>query len=493
MTRGLRRAGLTAPLEDARRRIEGLARDAGLDFFDTHFEVCDHEEINMVAAYGGFPVRYPHWRWGMEYLRMQKGYEYGLQKIYELVINTDPACAYLLETNSLVDQQLVMAHVYAHVDFFKNNDWFAGTDRRMLDRMANHATRVRRMVDVHGAVEVERWLDLALSLDNLVDPNGGRALPRAATHPPPPPRDRHRLPAEGYMEPWVNAPEVLARAEARDARTQAPPRVPERPERDVLGYLIAHAPLQAWQLELLAMVREEALYFLPQARTKIMNEGWASFWHTRLMTGAILDDAGVVAYADRHAATVATTPHRLNPYKLGLAIFRDIERRHGLARAFEVRRTHNDVTFLDSFLTEEVCADAGLFAWTVDRRTGARVIEGRDVGELRARLLFDIASMGQPRVELTDANHGGRGELELTHAWEGVDIQLEWAAHVLANLARAWGRTVHLRTRVEGRDAWMHHDGETLRAEGLRVVPVAEGGRPAGRAGGADGARRDVP
>jgi stage V sporulation protein R len=456
VTRGLRRAGLTAPLEDARRRIEELARAAGLDFFDTHFELCDPEEINMVAAYGGFPVRYPHWRWGMEYLRMQKGYEYGLQKIYELVINTDPACAYLLDTNGLVDQQLVMAHVYAHVDFFKNNAWFAGTDRRMLDAMANHATRVRRMIDRHGAIEVEQWLDLGLSLDNLVDPNGGALPPRATTDDP----------------PWGRAPEAL---EAHVHATQSPSVA--RHERDVLGYLVAHAPLQPWQAELLSMLREEARYFLPQIRTKIMNEGWASFWHTRLMTGAILDDAGVVDYADHHAATVATTPHRLNPYKLGLAVFRAIERQHGLARAFEVRRTHNDVTFLDTFLTEEVCADAGLFAWTVDRRTGARVIEGRDVAELRSRLLFDVATMGQPRVAISDANHGGRGELELTHAWEGVDLQLDWAAQVMANLARVWRRPVHLRTRVEGRDAWMHHDGETLRAEGLRAVPAAEGGR----------------
>jgi stage V sporulation protein R len=166
----MRQGGLPTPLEEARQRIEQLARDSGLDFFDVCFELCDYEEINMIAAYGGFPVRYPHWRWGMEYLRMQKGYDYGLQKIYELVINTDPAWAYLLDNNTFVDQQLVMAHVYAHVDFFKNNAWFAHTNRKMLDGMANHAARVRRMIDRVGATEVERWIDLALSLDNLVDP-----------------------------------------------------------------------------------------------------------------------------------------------------------------------------------------------------------------------------------------------------------------------------------------------------------------------------------
>jgi stage V sporulation protein R len=360
-----------------------------------------------------------------------------------------------------------MAHVYAHVDFFKNNAWFAHTDRKMLDGMANHAARVRRMIDREGASEVERWLDLGLSLDNLVDPYAtASVLPTHAAQAGPAPG---RLPAEGYMDAWVNPPETLARAQARaeEELLRRALRSPAAPVRDVLGFVLANGRMRPWQAELFAMLREEALYFLPQARTKIMNEGWASFWHTRLMTGeggtpAIVGDEGVLDYADRHAGTVATAPHRLNPYKLGLAIFRDIAAREGLARAFEVRRTHNDVTFLDAFLTEEVCAEAGLFAWTVDRRTGARVIEGRDVGELRSRLLFEVASMGQPRVEITDANHGNRGELELTHAHEGVDIQLDWAGQVLGNLSRAWGRPVHLRTRVENKECILHHDGHHL-------------------------------
>ena len=91
-----------------------------------------------------FPTRYPHWRWGMEYERLSKSHEYGLSKIYELVINNNPAIAYLLEGNSMVDQKLVMAHVFGHNDFFKNNIFFEKTNRKMIDGMANHAARVRR-------------------------------------------------------------------------------------------------------------------------------------------------------------------------------------------------------------------------------------------------------------------------------------------------------------------------------------------------------------
>ena len=145
---------LPPELEAERIRIEAIARSHGLDIFDTVFEMCDYEEINMLASYGGFPTRYPHWRWGMEYLQMQKGYEYGLHKIYEMVINTNPAYAYLLDNNLHVDQKLVMAHVFGHVDFFKNNLWFAPTNRKMLDSMADHAVRVRRTIDRVGEAEV---------------------------------------------------------------------------------------------------------------------------------------------------------------------------------------------------------------------------------------------------------------------------------------------------------------------------------------------------
>src|SRR5512146_2811084 len=165
-----RATSLPAYLADMQREIEGYAREYGLDFFETVFEVLDYQRMNEVAAYGGFPVRYPHWRHGMEYERLSKGYTYGLSKIYEMVINNDPCFAYLLEGNSLVDQKMVMAHVYAHVDFFRNNYYFSKTNRKMIDGMANHATRVRRHIERYGIERIETFIDTCLSLDDLVDP-----------------------------------------------------------------------------------------------------------------------------------------------------------------------------------------------------------------------------------------------------------------------------------------------------------------------------------
>src|ERR671929_317986 len=160
---------LTPEMIDIQRQMEDYARGHGLDFFPTIFEVVDHDQLSAVAAYGGFPTRYPHWRFGMEYEQLSKGYRYGLQKIYEMVINTDPCYAYLLRCNQRVDQKLVMAHVYGHNDFFKNNVCFSRTNRKMMDEMANHGNRIRSHMERHGEEAVEDFIDSCLSLENLID------------------------------------------------------------------------------------------------------------------------------------------------------------------------------------------------------------------------------------------------------------------------------------------------------------------------------------
>ena len=166
-------------LRKLKEEIEAQARSYGLDFYETIFEVLDGDDLNEVAAYGGFPTRYPHWSFGMQYEQLKKGYEYGLSKIYEMVINNEPCYAYLLEGNSSVDQKMVMAHVYGHCDFFKNNYYFSKTNRRMIDGMANHAMRVRKHIERHGIEKVEAFVDVCLTLDNLIDPQSPYIVRRA--------------------------------------------------------------------------------------------------------------------------------------------------------------------------------------------------------------------------------------------------------------------------------------------------------------------------
>lgn len=490
---------LPSELEDWRQKIEALAKGYGLDFFETIFEMCTYEEINMIASYGGFPTRYPHWRWGMEYIQMQTSYEYGLSKIYEMVINTDPSYAYLLDNNLVVDQKLVMSHVFGHVDFFKNNLWFAPTNRKMLDQVANHAAKVRQLQDQHGHGTVEAFIDLCLSLDNLVDPHSPhiRRERRTSQEAYEDARTNRevvgKIPAKPYMDKHINPPEFLAAQRERKAEELAKMRsYPEEPARDVLGFLLEAAPLESWQHQILAIIRDEAMYFAPQGQTKIMNEGWATYWHTKMMTQDILDDSEVIDYCDHHSGTTAMRPGQLNPYKMGVELWRHIEERwdrgqygkdwmdcedprarrewdtgamEGRDKIFQVRRTHNDITFLDTFLTADFCRQQGFFTTTYDRRAREWVIDSREFAEVKKGLLQMVASRGTPRVMVTDANAFNRGELMLVHTHEGLDIQLDWAAVTLGNLAAIWRRPVHLDTVVSDKPVRLSHDGSELKRE----------------------------
>src|SRR3984957_9121927 len=330
-------------LRTEKERIEKIARDFGLDFFPTIFEMLTYDQMNEIAAYGGFPSRYPHWRFGMEYEQLSKSYEYGLSKIYEMVINNNPSYAYLLEGNSLTDQKLVMAHVYAHVDFFKNNYCFRSTDLDIggvidpvrkrenydpkpgwIEKMANHGARIRRHVARQGINKVEEVIDHCLSLENLIDPH----MPFSGKRPVHDPEKEEvateipRLRSKEYMEPFINPEEYLEEQRLKIEREKdKAKKFPEHRERDVLRFLMENAPLERWERDLLEVIREEAFYFVPQMQTKIMNEGWATYWHSKLMTQKVLDASEVVDYADHAAGVLATSKGQLNPYKLGVELY----------------------------------------------------------------------------------------------------------------------------------------------------------------------------
>ncbi len=471
-------------LEKQRRAIERVARAQGLDFFETIFEVVDFEQINQIAAYGGFPQRYPHWRFGMEYERLRKQHTYGLGRIYEMVINNDPCYAYLLKDNEVVDQKTVMAHVFAHCDFFKNNTWFSKTDRKMMDGMANHATRVHRHIDREGLDAVERHLDLCLTLENLIDPHAPFMKRDEEVRKPPRPTLRDqveraiRFPAKPYMERFINPPERLRAEREKELKAEEVQRqaFPSSPQRDVLGFLLRHAPLEDWQGDILDIVRTEAYYFAPQGMTKIMNEGWATFWHSRIMTRHCLRADELITYADHHSGTLATAPGRLNPYKMGVELFRDIEDRwnrgrfgkaydecesiekrrawdlklnKGLEKVFEVRRVYNDVTFIDEFLTPEFVDRFELYHYRRDPATGRMVVVNRDYNTIKQTMLFMLTNHGQPYIYVVDGNYANRGELYLAHKHIGVDVDIKYASECLINLHRIWRRPVHLQARIK--------------------------------------------
>ncbi len=412
----------------------------------------------------------------------------------------------------------------------------------MVDEMANHATRIQRYVDRYGTDKVEAFIDCCLSLENLVDfhwpyirrreeerpettaPFNGARAPvgegepcecqegddesSSCSGPECPsgscsgksgevgfypddddePIQPHRLPSKGYMENYINPPEFLeARAEEMKARREEKKRFPESPELDILLFLVEHAPLKNWQRDILSIIREEAYYFIPQGQTKIMNEGWASYWHSRIMTEKVLKDGEVIDYADHHSGTVGGSRLHLNPYKLGLELFRDIEERWnkgrfgkeyeecedlaireswdldlglGQEKIFEVRRLYNDLTFVDTFLTDDFCRRQKLFVYAKDEKDPKWVIKTREFDQIKALILNGLTNLGSPQIRVLDGNFENRGELLLEHQYEGRDLKWNFAEETLTNLHLLWKRPVHVETIKEGKRVRLSHDGK---------------------------------
>lgn len=440
-------------------RLQERALAEGLTFPPVLFEEVGPEEMAMLAAYGGFPRRYPHWRWGSEYLRQREVYRYGLGRIYELVVNTRPVHAYLLKGNTLLAQKLVMAHVYAHADFFQNNLAFRPTPKDMLSEMAHHAAYVEKAMERHGARSVEEFLDMALSLENLIDPHAPYIQrPEEGEEE----RPKGRLPVRPYLDPYVNPPPEPPK-EAEEGASPRP--LPPKPTRDILGFLARHAPLAPWQKGILEIIREESLYYAPQAATKILNEGWATYWHTKLLL-PLLNPEEALEFAELQSGLLAA--HGFNPYRLGYFLLQEVEERwdkgrfgpeyealplgerlryerpagEGRRKLFQVRTVHTDISFLEEFLTPEFALRQRLLAPEDLPR----------FAEAKQALLFRLTNLGYPIVELLDANHANRGELYLQHFYEGVELDLRKTRAVLENLRRLWGRPVHLKTVAAGKE-----------------------------------------
>ncbi|MFH1223858.1 MAG: SpoVR family protein [Pseudomonadota bacterium] len=482
---------LTPELQKAKKDIEAYAKGYGLDFFETMFEVIDYKQINEIASLGGFPTRYPHWRFGMEYDRLSKSHQFGLHKIYEMVINNDPCYAYLMRSNGMVDQKLVMAHVFAHCDFFKNNMYFESSNRKMMDDMANHSTRVRNYMDKYGITPVEDFIDICLSIENLIDyyatkvdyaykQKGEEVAEDVKVH---------KIQSEkGYMDKYINPEDFIKQQKEKMAKQkEKSKRFPALTQKDCLLFLQEYAPLENWQRDILSIIREESYYFSPQGQTKIMNEGWASYWHSRIMTEKSLKDSEVVDFADHHSGTVFMRPGTLNPYKLGLELFRDIEERWnrgmfgkdwdecddyrqkdnwdkklrlGRQKIFEVRKLYNDVTFIDAFLTIDFAEKFKLFTFEANQRSGQWEIASREFKKVKDKLLFSLTSFGQPFIYVEDANFKNRSELLMVHRHEGYDLKISESKRVLENVFKIWKRTVNVSTVVQGAKTILTYDGK---------------------------------
>jgi len=612
-------ADLEAPVDEA----NNLARKFGLDPYEVNYWIVDYDEMNELIAYGGFQQRYPHWRWGMQYDRQQKQGQFLGGKAFEIVNNDDPSHAFLQESNTLSDQKAVITHVEAHADFFANNEWFGmfAENPDAAAMLARHADAIEGfMTDPEiDRGEVEKWIDHVLTLEDNID-----------QHVPYEPIDTRidlidehdtadvaeqleeldlsdEVKGQVFTEEWLEA-----QTDEEEGAT-----FPAEPEKDVLGFLRKHGmqyddgaakatEMADWQKDVLEMLRREAYYFAPQKMTKVMNEGWAAYWESAMMTGeTFAGDDEFVLYADHMAKVLGSSG--LNPYKLGLEIWQYVENttnrrevverllrtegvtwrnfhdtvdfdrvldlvepdpevasvvehlddldpddprvdaealeaarsgavdaeaypwkvltyeglaeRHysltkpqnrgflgrvsqeelervsrymfddarygsvedaladldyarGWDRMREIRESHNDVTFLDEFLTQEFVDENEYFTYEYTQSTGDYRVTSTDYTDVKKKLMLQFTNFGKPTVVVEDGNYNNRNELLLAHQYNGVVLDIGQAKDTLKRVFELWGRPVNLKTIVKEFD---EHDVEVAKRRDREPEPEEVG------------------
>ncbi|HLI05095.1 MAG TPA: SpoVR family protein [Ktedonobacteraceae bacterium] len=463
-------------LERLRDAIDRAWEDAlafGLDPFPTHFELVPASIMYEFASYG-LPGRFSHWTHGKAYYRQKMHYDFGLSKIYEMVVNTNPSYAFLMEMNDLLQNTFVAAHVFGHTDFFKNNAYFQHTSRRMIDKVSIHAERIAKYEFDHGKDEVEHFLDAVLSIQEHVDYNLFLRSDDIKQE------EKPTETTSEYDDLWNLDKRMQKVEEERDRRPGKPPKFPEKPQKDILLFLIQHAPhLQSWQRDIIEIVRTEMLYFVPQMQTKVMNEGWASTWHARIMRQlsdeGVINDSEFMEFAQLHSSVLSPSRTSLNPYYLGYKIFEDIERRWdnptqeeqerlgrkpgmGKQKIFEVRELDNDVSFLRNYLTEDLIKDLDLYLY---KKEGDEwVIVEKNWEKVRDGIVASMTNFGYPYLVVDNGDYRGNRELYIKHLYEGQDLDLVYAEKTLQHVYTIWGRPVHLETLYEGKRILLSYDGE---------------------------------
>lgn len=405
----------TSDLEKWCKIIEETAKKSRLDFYPQEFEIVSYRDMIGYEAYVGMPSRYPHWSFGKAYDRSESLYKYNLTGLpYEMVINSNPCLAYLMKDNTLLLQILTMAHVYGHNDFFKNNRLFKEGTRASytLEMFKNDADMIREYVNDPsiGYEEVEKILDAAHSIRFQTS----RAI-------------------------------GIKKSKEDDSKD------------DLVKFIMNHGDLEEWQRNILNVVHKETAYFIPQVETKIMNEGWASYWHYKILHLLDLPDSLYIEFIKRHNDVITPLTGNINPYHLGFKMFEDLEKRFGTDKIFEVRMLERDESFIRRYLTKDLCYELNLFQYS--KEGGNYVVENisDDTGWLQIRdTLCSGCGMGSiPNIVVDDISKKD-GSLILKQIYDGRDLNLSYMEATLKQVFNLWGKPVQLNTSIKGRSTHVY-------------------------------------
>lgn len=462
-------------------KILQSCRDIGLDFYPTIVEFMKFDDISEIASYGGFPNRYPHYSFGEEYERMSQGFKYNLYRIYEMVINTNPCYIYCLDSNTIVDHITVIAHATGHNDFFKNNIFFSQTDQNMINELANHGSRIRRYISQWGEQKVTRFIDYCRSIEGMIDPAKAwdkkhfkdLVLKSTSRNVPNPRRLVNH--SSDHMNDWINPRDWLAQEQERIDREELVAQITtlKKPEKDIFGWLRDNAPLNIWEKDIISILYEESMYFSPQAATKTINEGFASWVDSEIMAKiGYAENSGIIDYA-AHKAGVLGGKYSSNPYKLGYCLLSWIEEIYdkgkfgpeyekckdsvtrekwdkklglGHEKILETRRIYNDIMLINDYFDQDFCNKYEFFEWET-MPNGDKVISGRDAKKIKKSLIDSYINCGRPDIFLLEANYKNKRILLLEHRHDGRDLHKQMTSDTVKNISAIWNGPVLLITK----------------------------------------------
>jgi stage V sporulation protein R len=435
-------------------QLEDLAHDQGLDYYPVEFEVVPPSFMLEISIYG-LPVRMPHWSFGVRYIYQLVQHRMGHSRVFEVVFPGNPGRAYLANNNALEENTLVVAHVLGHADFAKCNQLFAVSQRQVgyhiVEQAAAHAAQITHAIEVHGVERVERVLDAALALEQHIDSQLG-------LHRDPYPIYQEEPSVTEARDPFRKRFDVLTGT--RDEfhltsnRRKAP--IPPQPEQDLLWFIAHYAPeLEGWERDIFLTVREESFYFFPVFACQIMNEGWASYWHARLLreAGFLPPDLylqAIKTHSDvvRPYAGDKQVALSINPYHLGFSMWEHIIAEQGLEAARRIMEEDDDFSFVRNYLTESLAEELKLFEYNAER-SGRITVTGKDINRLRELILAPKFNFGSPQIRVEELQSDGGLVLRHEHGPDGRGLDLVRAERVLDYLHAVWQRPVTLHT-VDG-------------------------------------------
>ena len=483
-------------IETYHGEIARVARQMGLDTYPIQLEVITAEQMIDAYASVGMPVNYRHWSFGKQFIATEKNYRRGHMGLaYEIVINSDPCIAYLMEENTMTMQALVMAHAcYGHNSFFKGNYLFRmWTDASsIIDYLVYARGFISECEELHGAEAVEALLDSCHALMSHGVDRYRRSQKRSLAEEEARRKDREAYLQQQLNDLWRTLPKPADRQVEKSSR-----RFPAEPQENILYFIEKNAPLlEPWQREVVRIVRKVAQYFYPQRQTQVMNEGWATFWHYTLLNALYdegrLTDGFMIEFLRSHTNVVYQPPvthpayNGINPYALGFAMFSDLKRicqeptgedrqwfpeiagsdwRQTLDHAM---RHYRDESFIGQFLSPRLMRERRLFAVVDDAQHSELEVSAihdeagyRSVREALSRQ-HDLNER-EPNIQVWNVNVRGDRSMTLRHTRQNDRPLGDSTQEVLKHVARLWGFAVRLESVDRHGKVVQHWDVEPAR------------------------------